>query len=115
MNSLPVLIEPSTPTEMFIEWNTGEAFAVPYLEMRYHCPCAGCIDEHTGHRTIQKDSISPTVRPTQVQLIGRYAIQVDWSDGHNTGMFHFDRLYELSKKFGRKMNPTSKAKNDASL
>ena len=99
----PTKIEPYSPTELFISWNTGENYSIPYVEVRYYCPCAGCVDEHTGERTIEKSSISPEIRPTDVQLIGRYAVQFLWSDGHNTGMYHFDRLLELCQKQGRKI------------
>jgi DUF971 family protein len=103
MSKIPTLIEPFSPTELLIAWNTGERYAVPYSEIRYYCPCAGCIDENTGQRTIEKSSISPDIRPKGVQLVGRYAIQITWSDGHDTGMYHFDRLLELSQKQGKKI------------
>lgn len=101
MISTPTQIEPYSSTEMFLAWNSGDQYAVPYSEIRFYCPCAGCVDEHTGERTIQKTSIHPDIRPTQVQLIGRYAIQIHWSDGHQTGMYHYDRLLELCRKQGK--------------
>jgi len=104
MNYLPTQIEPFSPTEIYIAWNNGEKFTVPYLEIRYHCPCAGCVDEHTGQRTIEKKSIHPDIRAIKVQTIGRYAIQITWSDGHDTGMYHYDRLYELSQKQGKELS-----------
>jgi DUF971 family protein len=100
----PSKIEPFSPTEMFIEWNQKERFSVPYVEIRYYCPCAGCVDEHTGERTIEHSSINPDIRPTNAQLVGRYAIQIDWSDGHSTGMYHYDRLRELCEKQGKKLH-----------
>jgi DUF971 family protein len=99
----PTQIEPLSPIELFVAWNNGEKYSVPYVEIRFYCPCASCIDENTGERTIVKSSISPDIRPTQVQVVGRYAIQFTWKDGHNTGMYHFDRLYELCQKQGRKL------------
>jgi len=104
MQLTPVRIEPLSPIEMFISWNNGELFSVSYVELRYYCPCAGCVDEHSGQRTIQRSSISPEIRPADVQLVGRYAIQISWSDGHATGMYHYDRLYELCQKQGRKLS-----------
>ncbi|CAM6053773.1 unnamed protein product [Sphagnum tenellum] len=100
---LPTHLEPLSPIELHIRWNNGENYALPYSEIRYYCPCAGCIDEHTGERTIQKSSIDPAIRPIGVHPIGRYAIQFNWSDGHSTGMYHFDRLMELCQKQGRSL------------
>ncbi|MEO5969852.1 MAG: DUF971 domain-containing protein [Bdellovibrionia bacterium] len=106
-SAVPTHIEPLSPIELHIKWNNGDAYSLPYSEIRYYCPCAGCIDENTGERTIQKTSIDPAIRPLGVQTIGRYAIQFTWSDGHNTGMYHFDRLMELCQKQGRSLNPKS--------
>ena len=104
MSYIPTQIEPYSPTEIFFNWNHGVKYAVPYIELRYHCPCAGCIDEHTGERTLQRSAISPEIRPLQVQTVGRYAIQFTWSDGHETGMYHFDRLFEICQKQGRNLS-----------
>lgn len=99
----PVSVQPLSATEVFLKWNDGEGYALPYVELRFHCPCAGCVDENTGQRILERTSVSPDICATDVQLVGRYAIQFTWSDGHNTGMYHFDRLYELCQKQGRKM------------
>jgi DUF971 family protein len=29
------------------------------------------------------------------QLVGNYAIKIDWSDGHNTGIYTYERLWEM--------------------
>lgn len=103
MNVIPTQVDPLSPIEIFIAWNNGEKYSLPYSEIRFHCPCAGCVDEHTGQRTLKKSSIRADIRPTQVQLVGRYALQMTWSDGHDTGMYHYDRLYELCQHEGKKL------------
>jgi DUF971 family protein len=106
-SSTPTKIEPFNATEMLLGFSNSkgyeEEYAVPYLELRYLCPCAACVDEHTGRRTIKKERISPEIRATGVQLVGRYAVQINWSDRHSTGMYHYDRLLEISQKAGRKL------------
>ncbi len=104
MQITPIRIEPLSPIEIFVAWNTGEQFSLPYVEMRYYCPCAGCVDENTGQRTILRTSVAPDIRPSSVQLVGRYAVQFSWSDGHQTGMYHYERLFELCQKQGRLLN-----------
>jgi DUF971 family protein len=99
----PTKIEPASPTELHVSWNNGEAYAVPYVEIRFACPCAGCVDENTGKRTLLRESIAADIRPLGAEIVGRYAVQISWSDRHETGMFHFDRLYHLSKQFGRRV------------
>ena len=98
---MPTKIEPFSPTELLMAWNTGESFAIPYPDLRFECPCAHCVDEHTGKRVIRREQVGKDVRVKGVSLIGRYAVQIEWSDGHGTGIYHYDRLHELSKKYGR--------------
>jgi DUF971 family protein len=97
----PTRVEPHSPTHMMIAWNDGKQFIVPYFEIRFHCPCAGCVDEHTGQRTLDRASVSASTRAVGVELVGRYALQIRWSDGHDTGMFHFERLRQLCETFGQ--------------
>lgn len=101
LSPAPTRIDQASPTEMLLTWSTGESFAVPYVELRFLCPCAGCVSEHTGERTITRESIPSDIRPKGVHLVGRYAVQVDWSDDHATGMYSFERLYEISRSHGR--------------
>lgn len=89
-----------SPQSLLLEWNNQERYAVPYIELRYLCPCAGCVDEHTGERTVKRGTLKPDVKPTQVRPVGRYALQISWTDRHDTGMYHFDRLYEICLKHG---------------
>ncbi len=102
--AIPTRIDKQSETEMLIAWNSGEQYALSFVELRYHCPCANCVDEHTGQRTIQRTSIDPGIRPTGAQVVGKYALQVSWTDRHSTGMYHFDRLLDLCQKQGRKLS-----------
>ncbi len=99
--AVPTKISPLGPIQIFVEWNDGRKFAVPYSEIRFHCPCASCVDEHTGKRTLSRDSIRADIYPKNVQPVGRYAIQIHWNDHHETGIYHFDRLLELCVNHGR--------------
>ena len=35
------------------------------------------------------------VHPLRISTVGRYAIQIEWSDGHGSGIYPFSRLREL--------------------
>jgi DUF971 family protein len=98
---MPIKVEPYSGTEIFIGFQDQSAFVLDYIELRFECPCAVCVDENTGKRVITRESIKPGIRVLGANIIGRYALQYDWSDGHSTGMYHFDRLYELCKAKGR--------------
>jgi DUF971 family protein len=88
---------------MLLVWNNDEQYSLPFFEMRFFCPCASCVDEHTGQRTIQRSQVKPDIRAVKVESVGRYALQIIWSDGHSTGIYHYDRLYELCQKTGNNL------------
>lgn len=97
----PTQIEKHSSAEMKLAWNTGEAFAVPFAEIRFQCPCAVCVDEKTGVRVLKREQIAADIRPVSVTPVGRYALQITWSDRHSTGMYGFDRLYEICQSSGK--------------
>ena len=79
-----------------IRWADGElAEYAPWL-LRTRCPCAGCVDEMTGIRTLHPDSVSKDIYPQAIHYVGRYALQFIWSDGHATGIYPFEYLRRLS-------------------
>jgi DUF971 family protein len=101
--SFPNRVEAHSASEMLLGWSTGERYAVPYFELRYYCPCAHCVDEHTGKRTIRREDVAADVKPTGVHAVGRYALQIAWSDKHSTGMYPFDLLYSICLNKGLKL------------
>ncbi len=74
-------------------------FAAPAL--RRACPCAQCVNEWTGERMLKPDSISEQLIIKNVAIVGRYALNFQWSDGHETGIYSFRYLRELCEQ---KMN-----------
>ena len=80
------------------------------LDLRDLCPCANCVDEWTRERKVKRSDIKPDLKPMEVELVGRYAVQIRWSDGHKTGIYPFDFLYELAKHIAkeRTLEETSK-------
>lgn len=97
----PTQVQPHSPTELLLAWNTGEKFTLTFPELRFQCPCANCVDENTGRRMITRDQVKPDVRVTGAQVVGRYALQISFSDSHSTGMYHFDKLYQLCREAGK--------------
>ena len=85
---------------LLIDWKDGAHSEFSMAELRKVCPCATCRTErekqHDNPLRILKSD--PTdVRVTTARLVGNYAIQFDWSDGHNTGIFDFRLLRSLDR------------------
>jgi DUF971 family protein len=76
-----------------IEWVQGshEGF-FPARALRLACPCAACVEEMTGRPVLDPATVPEDVRPLRLALVGAYGIRVEWSDGHGTGIFTFERL-----------------------
>lgn len=92
----PREIEQDSPASLRIKWADGveSLYAAPSL--RRACPCAQCVNEWTGERTLRPDSISDLIEITNAEIVGRYALCFGWSDGHRTGIYSFRYLRELS-------------------
>ena len=78
-----------------VTWEEGHVGLYGYRYLRGACHCASCVDEWTGVRRLDLDSIPPDILITNMQLVGHYAIKIDWSDGHNTGIYTWQRLRQL--------------------
>lgn len=76
-------------------WETGTTFRLPFKYVRGECPCASCIEEWTGRRILNLDTIPDTIVPTEIRPVGNYALKITWSDGHNTGLYTWDHLRTL--------------------
>jgi ATP-binding protein involved in chromosome partitioning len=82
---------------MLITWENGKISRYPNRYLRSKCPCAQCVNENTGERMINLESIDPNVRLVSVSPVGRYALHFQWSDGHGTGLYTFDTLHDLAE------------------
>ncbi len=89
---VPIEIGRANEFDIKILWQGGHESIYPARQLRLACPCAGCVDEVTGHVRVIASSIAQTVHPVKIDLIGRYAISIQWSDGHNTGIYSFEML-----------------------
>lgn len=77
-----------------VKWQDAHESVYPARYLRSNCPCAACVDEVTGQR--RPTALVPeNVKPLGIQLVGNYAITIQWSDGHSTGIYAFDTLRAL--------------------
>jgi len=115
MKPASVKVHVSSGAGVDIAWSDGHAshFDFPYL--REHCPCAMCNDErekkaerelkdeqlkkeHSGKSTAPALSspllpmYKPKLTARAAHAVGNYALQIDFNDGHTTGIYSFDYL-----------------------
>jgi len=78
---------------LLIEWDgSGHQGFYRGRALRLACPCAGCVEEMTGRPLLDPAGVPEDVRPLSVALVGAYGIRIQWSDGHQTGIYTFERL-----------------------
>jgi DUF971 family protein len=85
--------------ELAIAWSDGAESYLPFEALRRACPCAACGGE--------PDVLGRVLRPEVIytadsfvlrgfQVIGGYALQPSWADGHGTGLYAFPYLRRLA-------------------
>jgi DUF971 family protein len=78
-----------------ILWGDERRCRFRAVDLRRACPCAQCVNEWTGERVLKPDSISESMAVKDFSVVGRYALNFRWSDGHETGIYSFRYLREL--------------------
>lgn len=88
-----IKVEPHVPSRLIkFGWSDGKQSISTFADLRFLCPCAVCVDEGTGVRKIRREDVAADVVALKVNTVGNYAIAVNWSDGHDTGIYSFDYL-----------------------
>lgn len=91
-----------TPTEiklhqksrvLEVAFDDGRTFRLPYEFLRVFSPSAEVRGHGPGQEVLQVGKREVDIR--QVEPVGSYAIQPTFSDGHATGIFSWDYLYQL--------------------
>ena len=77
-----------------ITWGDGRRAQYPNAVLRGLCPCAHC-QGHGGTITMQEGG---NAELRDIDMVGNYALKLEWGDGHNTGLYSFRYLRELMER-----------------
>lgn len=91
----PVEIKQIDDATVRITWSDDRQCSFEAPNLRRACPCAQCVNEWTGERMLKPQSISDELQIRDVSIVGRYALNFRWSDGHDSGIYSFRYLREL--------------------
>ncbi len=83
---------------LIITWPNDRVDRHPFVDLRNECRCAVCVDEMTGQRLLDPATIPPDITIKDMQLVGNYALKITWSDGHDTGLYTWQRLWEVGSQ-----------------
>ena len=84
--------------DLAIAWSDGEESYIGIEALRRACPCASCQGEPDATGRVIKPKVSYSERSFHLesyQLVGGYALQLRFGDGHATGIYSFSYLREL--------------------
>ncbi len=97
----PTKLELASPEVLRISWSDGTTRDYPVRELRDQCPCATCREkrnappESTDLLPIITEAEIRPLRIAAMKPVGNYAYAIDFSDGHDTGIYTLDALREM--------------------
>src|SRR5688500_2803626 len=105
----PVRLDLKKTEKLEIDWQDGKHCVYSLTLLRSMCPCAQCrmvregSDPHdispTQKRkpllTILPGNYSVPLSAVSASLVGSYALKIEWSDGHESGIYSFQYLREI--------------------
>jgi DUF971 family protein len=102
---LNIHVHVSTGAGVDITWSDGHVSHYDFHYLRDLCPCAACSDDRrkraelalrapaSGPATLPIFKPKPKAR--SAEAVGQYAIKIDFTDGHSTGIYSFEYLREI--------------------
>jgi len=87
-------------SEIALVWNDGVETFLDLELLRRACPCAVCGGEPDVLGNIERPEVTYTPESFELRgyaLVGGYALQPTWGDGHGTGLYSFAYLRRLAE------------------
>jgi len=78
-----------------IAFTDGRGFRLPYEYLRVYSPSAEVRGHGPGQEVLQTGKRNVEIR--SMEAVGSYAVQPVFSDGHSTGIYSWDYLYDLGE------------------
>jgi DUF971 family protein len=86
---------------LIIRWSDGRICRYPLGPLRLACPCVECRGGHANMGAHSDPENLLHLIPTRqyavenLEIVGNYALQFYWNDGHHTGIYTWEYLYRL--------------------
>ena len=82
-----------------VTFDTGETFRLPCEYLRAHSPSAEVQGHGPGQRVLQHGKRNVNI--DEISPVGHYGVLLKFDDGHNTGIFSWDVLYDLGSNHAK--------------
>ncbi|MCK5640257.1 MAG: DUF971 domain-containing protein [Gammaproteobacteria bacterium] len=78
-------------------FDDGAHFELPCEYLRVHSPSAEVRGHGVGQETLQTGK--EQVNINEIQPVGRYAVKLCFDDGHDSGIYSWETLYDLGSHY----------------
>jgi DUF971 family protein len=79
-----------------IAFDDGQRFELPFEFLRVHSPSAEVRGHGPGQETLQQGKREVDI--LTLEPVGHYAVKPGFSDGHDSGLYSWDYLYDLGER-----------------
>jgi DUF971 family protein len=103
---IPIRLNLKKDEKLEIDWQDGHKSIYQISYLRSMCPCAQCKalrEEQRQRKSLLRvlpGNYSQPLAAIGAELVGNYAIRIDWSDQHGTGIYSFEYLREIDPDRG---------------
>ena len=94
----PTKVQATEDGNLHIHWQDGEKVSMTPRTLRQACPCASCVEEFTGKQLLDPATVPADITLKGVSPVGRYALSLEFTDGHSSGIYNFNLLRGLGKQ-----------------
>lgn len=96
----PLRLDLKRDEKLVVEWQDGRVCTYPLSLLRTMCPCAKCKETRQERKpksrlTILPGNFTGPLSVVSAELVGNYALRIEWSDKHDTGIYSFQYLREI--------------------
>jgi DUF971 family protein len=83
-----------------VSFDDGKTFDLSFEYLRAHSPSAEVMGHGPGQETLQTGKEEVLI--TAVEPVGHYAVRLVFDDGHDTGLYRWEYLYQLGAEHGER-------------
>jgi DUF971 family protein len=98
----PTRLDLKRDKQLEIDWQDGRKSIYPLSLLRSMCPCATCKEQREEKEkrktslNILPGNYAAPLTAVNAELVGNYALRIDWSDNHGSGIYSFRYLRDIS-------------------
>jgi ATP-binding protein involved in chromosome partitioning len=94
----PVGFKQRDPRTLSVLWQDGKRHDFDVRDLRLSCHCALCVEEMTGRKMLDPNSVRADVAPKSLTTVGNYAVTLSWTDGHSSGIYSYEMLRAIGDR-----------------